>query len=153
MPLDDRKSPCHDCNAKPGEFHQPGCDVERCPFCGGQLISCGCCYRQFYPSYGRAFDEFNGLPAKVYYEGLQEAQATEWDRVLKTKGLLPWTGIWPGVEECREFGWYSRWVEGSGWVRCDKDHPGAGADLNRLHSEARWDAEARRFVLAAVSHR
>src|SRR5688572_13900076 len=33
---------CHDCNVKPGGFHHPGCDMERCPKCKGQLISCGC---------------------------------------------------------------------------------------------------------------
>lgn len=33
---------CHDCGAPPAMFHHPGCDAERCPFCGGQLISCGC---------------------------------------------------------------------------------------------------------------
>ena len=34
--------PCHDCNAKAGEYHHWGCDMERCPRCGGQLISCDC---------------------------------------------------------------------------------------------------------------
>jgi hypothetical protein len=33
---------CHDCAAKPGRLHHLGCDVERCPCCGGQLITCGC---------------------------------------------------------------------------------------------------------------
>lgn len=35
---------CHDCNIvnKEGNFHHLGCDVERCPICGNQLISCGC---------------------------------------------------------------------------------------------------------------
>jgi len=33
---------CHDCKTPNGGFHHPGCDMERCPKCGGQLISCGC---------------------------------------------------------------------------------------------------------------
>ncbi len=33
---------CHDCNVKRGGIHHPGCDMERCPKCKGQLISCGC---------------------------------------------------------------------------------------------------------------
>jgi len=29
---------CHDCGAHIGEYHHPGCDMERCPKCGGQMI-------------------------------------------------------------------------------------------------------------------
>jgi hypothetical protein len=31
---------CHDCNIAAGGKHHPGCDMERCPVCAGQLISC-----------------------------------------------------------------------------------------------------------------
>jgi hypothetical protein len=33
---------CLDCEAEDGQIHELGCDVETCPRCGGQLISCGC---------------------------------------------------------------------------------------------------------------
>lgn len=34
--------PCHDCLVMKGEYHVPGCDMERCPCCGLQAIGCGC---------------------------------------------------------------------------------------------------------------
>jgi len=37
---------CHDCAVLEGELHVPGCDMEQCPACRGQAISCGCNIKQ-----------------------------------------------------------------------------------------------------------
>ena len=33
---------CHDCAVINGQFHHVGCDMEQCPNCQGQLLSCDC---------------------------------------------------------------------------------------------------------------
>lgn len=33
---------CGDCGTSEGGLHHPGCDMEDCPRCRGQLIMCGC---------------------------------------------------------------------------------------------------------------
>jgi hypothetical protein len=33
---------CGDCGVIRGGWHHPGCDLQGCPVCGGQLMSCGC---------------------------------------------------------------------------------------------------------------
>ena len=46
MPEKQTPVTCHDCGCKEGEIHELGCDMERCPECGNQLIACGCVYKQ-----------------------------------------------------------------------------------------------------------
>jgi hypothetical protein len=40
-----RFPPCHDCGVLKGQYHVGQlCDMECCPRCGGQVISCDCEY-------------------------------------------------------------------------------------------------------------
>jgi ferredoxin len=91
---------CHDCNCKEGEIHMPGCDMEVCPFCGGQLISCDCCYTLL----GFAYDwgaPNCGLPEAVYKNGLPDELLVMWDEMLEEKGFIPYIR-WPNL--CRACG-------------------------------------------------
>jgi hypothetical protein len=36
----------------PSRFHHPGCDLQECPLCGGQLLSCGCRFDEDGPEDG-----------------------------------------------------------------------------------------------------
>lgn len=116
---------CPDCQASIGQPHLDGCDTARCLWTGEQRIQC-----------------------KWYGE---DSILTEHDC-----GQDTWTGHWPGEVEAVEFDWWIYWdgpcpekgwdYRGQGWVRCDRDHPEARPDLNRLHIEARWDRRAHRWV-------
>jgi hypothetical protein len=112
---------CPDCNALPGTYHELGCYVERCPYCGDRLVDCliggGCLDADAGPLWPPPHD----------------------DRDV-------WTGEMPGARECREFGWYSRTLSGQGRVPCRPEEPGAQEDIYRLYTEAEWKRDRKRFV-------
>jgi hypothetical protein len=109
--------PCPECCARPGQLHMAGCDCERCPRCGGQIISCACIY------------EVNDMSRqRLPWTGEQpgEAEAREYGFYCY------WNGHWvrcsadhPGarpdlnrvIEECR---WDS---ERQRWVQREEDQP------------------------------
>jgi hypothetical protein len=68
---------------------------------------------------------------------------------------IPWTGEFPGVAECREFGWYvlpddDREVIG---LLVPEVTPGARPALNHLGLLARWDTASGRFVRDPATER
>lgn len=73
---------CHDCNVIAGGTHHPGCDMEICPICKGQLISCGCLG-------GPDWDEFNAPPVE---DGGQVS-------LEETDAAIPYLHKWPHIEE------------------------------------------------------
>lgn len=82
---------CHDCAVPEGQLHERGCDMERCPFCGGQLISCDCPYdRLKLRDRKRYGSETSYLPPAVYARGLNVAQGKAWDHLLDQQGRIPW---------------------------------------------------------------
>jgi hypothetical protein len=85
----------------------------------------------------------------IYHKGPTEKMTDRYDEeVEKYGGRLPWTGIWPGVLECQEFGWYAKMILGQrGWHACSIDDPDGTEDLNRLYTEAIWSREQGRYIL------
>ena len=93
----DNRPVCHDCKVREGEFHKPGCDMERCPFCGGQLFVCNCALEKLglfdKEKYGPDTDH---LPPDIYENGLTDELAARWEAILRDKGLIPFIE-WPTV--------------------------------------------------------
>lgn len=60
---------------------------------------------------------------------------------------LAWKGVWPGVSECRAFGWFAKLIQGSGWKSCKESEKGATEDIGRLYAEATWNPDLQQFQL------
>jgi len=80
---------CHDCGCEEGQLHKLGCDMERCPFCGHQLISCDCIYAHL--GYNHDWNaEYSGLPKEVYENGVSDEEEEKWADILYAKGRIPY---------------------------------------------------------------
>jgi hypothetical protein len=92
-----KEKTCHDCGAKEGQIHDLGCDMEYCPFCGGQLISCECVYNLLglrdTQKYGL---ETSYLSHEIYNNGLTDPQEEKWLGLLEEKGRTPYIR-WPNM--------------------------------------------------------
>ena len=80
----------HDCGVQEGQLHQWGCDMERCPFCGRQLITCGCCYNRLRIRDRRYTGKTDFLPQRVYDKGMSARSRIRWQAMLTKKGRVPW---------------------------------------------------------------
>lgn len=134
---------CGDCGVQPGQPHEDGCDVARCMWDGGQAIQCEGLFAEH---------------VRVLAEAGREDLAKELEYHLSIDdrdhdcGQDIWSGLWPGIVECRELDLWCYWGpdfgEETGWVRCDSEHPGASEDLNRLNGWGGfvWSREQRKWT-------
>jgi hypothetical protein len=82
---------CPDCGVREGHLHELGCDMESCPFCGAQLISCDCLYDKLGLVDREKYDESTSfLPPDIYKDGITEEQEAVWEDLLAKQGRLPW---------------------------------------------------------------
>ena len=73
-PLRQDEDICPACHAEAGEYHELGCPVEICPWCGGQLIYCDCRYERL------------GVDAIASEEELLQFEA-----ILEEQGRIPYS--------------------------------------------------------------
>jgi hypothetical protein len=81
---------CPDCGVQPGSLHRPGCDLEQCPNCGRQSISCGCTNDQIVVR----------LPWPGEWPGVLECRAFAWyAKLVPGVGWMPCGPEEPGAAE------------------------------------------------------
>lgn len=94
------KAVCGDCGVTEGEIHEYECDMEVCPFCGGQLISCNCDIDEMKDEpFSEIFDEdIEAISTRLgvssdeivkIQKALLDVHYESWQNVLEKKGRVP----------------------------------------------------------------
>jgi hypothetical protein len=120
---------CYDCGAAPGQLHELGCDVECCPYCGRQLLTCD---HSFFLE--EAPPDKDRIPWTGEWPGVAECRELGLYAKLTPEGWKPCRPDEPGAREDlnrlgegRETRWdrkQKRWVLKKGF------HCGAAAHAN-----------------------
>lgn len=88
---------CHDCGIQEGQIHEYGCDMEYCPFCGNQLISCFCSYKILGLVDEKKYCSSSSyLPPSIYTCGLTKELEDKWTTILVEKGRIPYV-VYPVI--------------------------------------------------------
>lgn len=91
--MSDHPESCPDCGAAPGKYHVLGCDVERCPYCGQQLISCPCLEE------GAVAPLDDREPWSGEWPGLADCRRLGfWCRPVEGRGWVPCAGSDPEAQ-------------------------------------------------------
>lgn len=88
---------CGDCGVRRGGLHHLGCDVQCCPVCRGQMMSCGCRFDEDGPDLEEMELDSNGYPMErteiagreviVHYVDLPDHDVTVIDGIPCTTAL------------------------------------------------------------------
>lgn len=71
----EKDAKCGDCGHGCGEMHDLNCDIQRCPSCGGQMLSCDC---------GPAYE----IDDNISKEELDEAKKGQQKEILREQGIV-----------------------------------------------------------------
>ncbi len=134
--MPDEPFDCPGCGAQSGRPHQPDCEVEQCPACGWQRLSCGC---------GQEIGDEERLPWTGLLPGAAECREYGlWSKLDPDRGWVPCRPDEPGAyEDLLRLGAESLWDrERRRWVRTPPAEefpasPGAPSTPTPLTPESR----------------
>ena len=121
-----KRSECPKCGVLEGRYHDFGCGMERCPFCGFQLIGCDYAYEMLNLFNRRAYPETSGLPPEIYENGLPDHLWERWELMCKAKGRHRFIGNPQRCDRCGVLWPEFFVVRDHIWRKCARSHQVCG---------------------------